>query len=203
MLEHAFHGTLVLFLLALTALLCWWAARGRDGRRVTALIPFYAIGVVSLTLLRRDQLPLRTSILTPFLVYVQIVTGHYYSGLNISAELLGNVVLFLPLGLLLYLKRGEDWPDVVLLGFGCSLCIELFQYFSRLGTFQVDDLIHNTWGALIGWGLGKALFRGERTSTGRALAPLLCFGLLWGSCTLFAFLQLMIAPLRFALPWYP
>ena len=62
-----------------------------------------------------------------------------------------NVLLFVPLGLLLSaLFSHQRKPSrVVLLGLGLSLLIELSQIFSGRAT-DVDDLIFNTLGALLG-----------------------------------------------------
>ena len=62
-----------------------------------------------------------------------------------------NIALFVPLGLLI---RG-GWTKmtikrVVLLGFLCSLSIELVQLVLRLGWFDVDDILFNTLGAYLG-----------------------------------------------------
>ncbi|WP_051195303.1 VanZ family protein [Lachnospira multipara] len=64
----------------------------------------------------------------------------------------GNILLFLPLGFLLptILRRigflGTMMSAVVL-----SLLIELTQLFTKLGTFDIDDIILNTFGALLGF----------------------------------------------------
>ena len=62
-----------------------------------------------------------------------------------------NIALFVPLGLLI---RG-GWTKttikrVVLLGFLCSLSIELVQLVVRLGWFDVDDILFNTFGVYLG-----------------------------------------------------
>ena len=62
-----------------------------------------------------------------------------------------NIALFVPLGLLI---RG-GWTKmtikrVTLLGFFCSLSIELVQLVLRLGWFDVDDILFNTIGAYLG-----------------------------------------------------
>ena len=68
-----------------------------------------------------------------------------------AVNLLGNVAIFLPLGVLPLLL----WPRwrkgrAVLLGMGVSIFIELVQ--PLVGrTRDVDDLILNTLGALLGW----------------------------------------------------
>lgn len=67
-----------------------------------------------------------------------------------------NVVVFIPLGVLLGAGfRKMKWWMAMLLGFGISLSVEALQYFFKLGVSEFDDLMHNTLGCLIGYGIYK------------------------------------------------
>ena len=70
-----------------------------------------------------------------------------------------NVLLFVPLGYLIpqVITGYRNLWKVVLLGFGFSLLIETVQLIAKLGWFDASDLLHNTIGALIGYGLYKAI----------------------------------------------
>ena len=70
-----------------------------------------------------------------------------------SWQVLGNVLLYVPLGLLLPLVwRQGSWWRVTGTGLALSLVTEVVQ--PAVGrSFDVDDLIANTLGVLIGWGL--------------------------------------------------
>lgn len=75
---------------------------------------------------------------------------------RMMAQLVLNVLLFVPIGVLTAAAmRKTKW--FVLTGFACcfSLMIEVLQVFSRRGVFNIDDIIHNT----IGFVLGYCLFR--------------------------------------------
>ncbi|WP_242550855.1 VanZ family protein [Enterococcus hulanensis] len=63
-----------------------------------------------------------------------------------------NIIMFTPLGFLLPLiwKQCRNLGTAVLLGFEFSLMIELLQLFNRRAT-DIDDLLMNTLGALIGF----------------------------------------------------
>ncbi len=66
-------------------------------------------------------------------------------------EPVSNILLFVPLGILL---ATLGWPllAVVGLGLGVSVAIEVTQYVLNQGrTADVNDLIENTLGALVGW----------------------------------------------------
>lgn len=66
-----------------------------------------------------------------------------------------NILLFVPLGLLLplYTKKLQRIIPVLLLGLSLTLFIEFTQFITHRGIFEVDDLINNTLGAIIGYGL--------------------------------------------------
>ena len=67
-----------------------------------------------------------------------------------------NYVLFVPLGLLLYLCFGEKFGlRVVLAGVLLSASIELIQLVFKIGVFEFDDMIGNTIGCLVGAVVGK------------------------------------------------
>ena len=87
--------------------------------------------------------------LLPFHSYVEICKGEVRPLL----ENIGNVVLFIPLGVAL---KWSGVKDAKKAGFLASLTIEVLQFTFALGTFECDDLIHNTLGAMIGaWGAGR------------------------------------------------
>ncbi len=74
-----------------------------------------------------------------------------------------NILLYVPMG---YLLRFV-WPklrfaQVILIGFLASLLTETVQLFFRLGWFDVDDLVNNTLGTIIGAALYLLLIRKSR-----------------------------------------
>lgn len=64
----------------------------------------------------------------------------------------GNLIWFVPLGLLLPVLTGCG-KKVILWGFLLSLLIECCQFVFGTGVTEVEDLILNTAGAAIGYGL--------------------------------------------------
>lgn len=77
----------------------------------------------------------------------------YYDRLNSFENLFGNILIFVPYGVLypLAFPKKRDFllflPTVFLFVTG----IELFQLFSAFGAFDVDDILLNCTGALIGF----------------------------------------------------
>ena len=90
--------------------------------------------------------------LLPFHSYVEIWRGNW----KFLIENIGNVVLFIPLGVALKCAGVRDVKRAAIAGLLASLLIEVLQFTFALGTFECDDLIHNTLGAVIGaWGAGR------------------------------------------------
>lgn len=71
----------------------------------------------------------------------------------------GNIVLFIPFGLLLsFLLKRKPLIKITFLGFLLSLLIEVIQYIYPTGRISdVNDLIFNTFGAFIGAWIGNIL----------------------------------------------
>ena len=77
----------------------------------------------------------------------------YYNEINGFDNLFGNILAFIPFGFLLPLsfKKQKHAGYVLLHSFWLSLGIELFQLVSHFGEFDVDDVILNSFGAVIGF----------------------------------------------------
>lgn len=64
-----------------------------------------------------------------------------------------NIMLFIPLGFLLpiYSDKFKKVYTAVPIGFLVTLAIEVIQYITKMGIFEVDDIFNNTFGTLIGY----------------------------------------------------
>ena len=80
-----------------------------------------------------------------------------HQNLQMLWQILLNILLFLPLGILLELNR--RWPTKVILvtGFSLSLGIEVCQLVFRLGWFEWDDILHNGLGCALGVGVVRLI----------------------------------------------
>lgn len=66
-------------------------------------------------------------------------------------NLFGNILIFVPFGFFLPMaSRYLSFFSTLYAGFGLSLCIEIFQFITRVGSFDVDDLLLNTIGGVTG-----------------------------------------------------
>lgn len=79
-------------------------------------------------------------------------------------NLVGNILLFMPLGFLYSLsrKRKVAFLEIFLLSLGTTVLIETLQYlFLTSRRADVDDIILNLVGGLIGYGLYRWMVRGK------------------------------------------
>lgn len=77
----------------------------------------------------------------------------YWGRINSFENLVGNVVIFIPYGLLLPLawKKGNQLFSFVLSALVFILGVELIQMWTNFGAFDVDDILLNLLGALLGY----------------------------------------------------
>lgn len=91
--------------------------------------------------------------LIPFVGLIQI----FHNSVRVFLYLfVGNLIWFVPLGILLPLLTKVQ-RSTILWGFLLSLYIEVSQYIFGTGVSEVEDLILNTAGTAIGYGLFRLL----------------------------------------------
>ena len=83
-------------------------------------------------------------------------------GVAVFYHVVGNLTWFMPLGLLLpMLRPSARWRQALLVGAGLSLLVEGYQFL--FGTApDVDDLLLNALGTLLGYGLSRLIRRAQR-----------------------------------------
>ena len=89
----------------------------------------------------------------------------------VAANLFGNVIGFLPFGFILPVildKMRSGWL-IVLAGFGLSVTVEVIQLITKVGCFDVDDMILNTLGAALGYGIYAVCDRIRRKINGKKI----------------------------------
>lgn len=71
---------------------------------------------------------------------------------EIVTIVVGNVVMFIPFGFLGWIfPRLQDLQNLVFTFISAITIVEALQYFSRMGIFEVDDIILNTFGVFLGF----------------------------------------------------
>lgn len=77
-----------------------------------------------------------------------------------TVNLLGNIVPFLPIGLLAPLVfRSMSWTKALVLGVAIGLSFELMEAIFRVGIFDVDDILLNACGVIVGYGVFRVFQR--------------------------------------------
>jgi glycopeptide antibiotics resistance protein len=108
------------------------------------------------------------------------------NGSLVWREIIGNVLLFIPLGIYICMFKIEwSLAKKMLPIFGLTLAFEVTQFIFALGRTDITDIIDNTFGGVIGIGifaLLRGIFKGR---TGKivnllALALTVCVGLRFG-----------------------
>lgn len=110
-----------------------------------ALLIFYIYIVLEITLLSRNR---------HSEVYVNLQLFSTFDNTLVDPKYLyENFIMLIPFAILLYLlaKPFRNMSISLLVGFFCSLAIEIVQMVTRLGQFVVDDIWTNTLGMFIGF----------------------------------------------------
>ena len=83
----------------------------------------------------------------------------------------GNVLGFVPYGFILPVITGKmrNGFFIILSGFVISLTIEVIQLLTKVGCFDVDDMILNTLGAALGYGIYAVCDRIRRKINGKKI----------------------------------
>lgn len=99
--------------------------------------------------------PLKT--IAPYLLGFK---GWIIAGVN----LVGNIALLVPIGLLVpFVSRNMGWKKALALGALAGLSIEVMQTVLRVGIFDIDDVLLNALGVMIGYGVSVTLIRWMRS----------------------------------------
>lgn len=133
---------------------------GSEEKRILfwkACIVWYLMMLVQITLLEREA-GSRTK--------VSLKLFETFGGPMANAFVIENILLFMPYGFLLpkiwqglgRMKPISQMMVCTLAGFFSSLMIETTQFVTQRGYFQVDDIMTNTIGMFLGWGIYRILF---------------------------------------------
>lgn len=113
------------------------------------LLAAYGVMVLEVAFLSREAGSRQGIDLTLFETWGNTMRDHMY--------VIENIVMFLPLGILLPIIWKKERSFVTALGtlVGATVCIELLQLITQRGYCQLDDVVMNTLGGLIGYGIYK------------------------------------------------
>lgn len=142
--DFVYEGLLSVFFVGVVILVI--SKRKRAGKGVLLLMLIeYLFLIFSSTVFLREAGENRKYELMPFWSYAKP---------ELYMENIMNVVVFIPIGLLLgFVFKVQRWRIVVIVGVFISLSIEALQFSLKRGCTEFDDVMHNTLGCLIGYGL--------------------------------------------------
>lgn len=106
---------------------------------------------------------LHTANFVPFKTIKMYIQYYDLPGIRSFSNLFGNVLIFVPLGILLPLVHRASrniWIQLMNALF-FIMGIEVFQLFSNFGSFDVDDIILNCFGVLIGRCIYQMIWKKE------------------------------------------
>lgn len=111
----------------------------------------YILLIYCSTIIFRKTISDRTFELSPF---------WSYRDPELLVENLMNITNFIPIGLIFgLLNRNMTWIIALLIGFCLSFGIESMQFVFKKGFSEIDDVIHNTFGCLIGFIISIAVHK--------------------------------------------
>ena len=147
--HYAYEGLLLVFCIGAVLLLAWKGKRAWRGIAKLLLLE-YILLIFSSTVIYRHLIPERTLYLIPFWSYCRQ---------ELIVENIMNVAVFIPVGILLFITHKRNvsqlkaWIIAIVSGLALSVCVEALQLIFMKGYAEVDDVIHNTLGSLIGCSL--------------------------------------------------
>lgn len=116
------------------------------------LLTEYVILLYASTVIFRKAAKVREYDFTPF---------WSYNKPELFEENIMNVVVFVPVGLIIGTqiaqKTQKGWLVAILVGAGLSVGIETLQFVFKKGFSEVDDVMHNTIGCIIGYGVYRLI----------------------------------------------
>ena len=147
---EVYEGLLSVFCLGLVVFIAWKGFKIGLRYSVALLLIEYIFLIFCSTVFFRTTSELRKYDIHPFWSYKATQDGRE----DLLAENIMNVVVFIPVGLLLGIAfKQMTWWKALLIGCGISVTIESLQFFFMRGFSEVDDVMHNTLGCLLGYGI--------------------------------------------------
>lgn len=106
----------------------------------------------------------RTISVIPFTSILDMINDNV-SVTRILENILGNIAIFIPFGLLLPIVQKDKSKRIIFYGLITSVLIEIIQYAFALGSSDIDDLMFNTLGVIIGYVFYKIIHQKSCTDT--------------------------------------
>ena len=95
----------------------------------------------------------------PFKIIIEYIKNAHSYNDWFTKNLAANIIMFIPLGFLapLFMRRNKLW-QIIIYGIIVSIMIEILQVLLAVGTGDIDDVILNAFGTLMGFGIYKLIY---------------------------------------------
>ncbi len=152
--HEVYEGVVSILCIGSVAFFVWKGLK--KGIRYAALLALieYLLLLFCSTVFLRETKEIREYNYHPFWSYEAMEKNPDF----IMAENIMNVVVFVPVGLLFGIAfNGMKWWVAILLGMAISFGIELLQLLFLKGFSELDDVIHNTIGFVLGYMIAASI----------------------------------------------
>ena len=141
--QEVYEGLLSVFCLGVVVFIAWKGFKTGLRYSVALLLIEYIFLIFCSTVFFRTTSELRKYDIHPFWSYDRP---------ELLVENIMNVVVFVPVGLLLGIAfKQMTWWKAFLIGCSISVTIESLQFFFMRGFSELDDVMHNTLGCILGY----------------------------------------------------
>ena len=167
--QEVYEGLLSVFCLGLVVFVAWKGLKTGFRYSAILLLVEYVFLLFCSTVIFRTSGDTRQYDFHPFWSYDRP---------DLLTENIMNVVVFIPVGMILgsllrfkgsstsEATKSMTWLIVAIIGCGISVAIESLQFFMMRGFAEVDDVMHNTLGCIIGWLMVKGVRLRDNTGSG-------------------------------------
>jgi glycopeptide antibiotics resistance protein len=134
---------------------CLRKRRGPRGEDLSGLpAVFYLAAVIEIIGLRIGLQAFHWLSRTPNLIPLQTTLDAWRHGPGaFTYHVCGNLLWFVPLGIILARRGKHSWRHALLTGAGLSLALEALQWLLGTGMPDIDDVLLNALGALMGYSI--------------------------------------------------
>lgn len=142
--QEVYEGLLSVFCMGLVVFIAWKGFKTGLRYTATLLLVKYIFLLFCSTIIFRPTGETRQYDFHPFWSYGRP---------ELLVENIMNVIIFIPVGMILgsLLRVKGSWLVALLIGCSISITVEALQLWFMKGFSEVDDVMHNTVGCLMGW----------------------------------------------------
>ena len=148
--QEVYEGLLSVFCIGIVVFIAWKGSQKGIRYSATLLLIEYIFLIFCSTVIFRATGETRQYDFHPFWSYKAIQEGR----VELLPENIMNVVVFFPVGLLLGIAfKQMTWWKALLIGCSISIAIESLQFWLLKGFSEMDDVMHNIVGCMMGFAL--------------------------------------------------